>query len=149
MLEWFNRLCHRRHRHHHRHKHHPRVVLVVNGFAIELNPHWRTHIMFPVNVGHTVSSTILYLDQNGNPMLTPPTPDSAPTWTNAPNPAGIDTLTVSADGLTANLATTAEGSDTLSLSVTVGGKTFTATEGISITAAPQTLTSVQISSTVQ
>lgn len=103
--------------------------------------------MFPVTVGHVVTSTIVYLDQSGNPMLTTPTPDAPATWTNAPNPAGIDTLAVSPDGNSCTLTTTAAGADTLSLSVTVGGKTFTATEGITISAAPQVLTSVSISST--
>jgi len=105
--------------------------------------------MFPVTVGHVVNSTIEYLDASGNPMLTAPTPDSPPVWTNAPNPAGIDTLAVSPDGSSSALTTTAAGGDTLSVSVTVGGKTFTASESITISAAPQVLTSVQISSTVQ
>ena len=104
--------------------------------------------MLPVNVGHSVDSSIIYLDQNGNPMLTPVTPDSPPTWTNAPNPAGIDTLTVSADGSTSVLAATAVGTDTLTLTVVVGGKTFTASEQITISAAPQVLSGVQISSAV-
>lgn len=149
MLEWFHHLWHPRHRHRHHHRHHPRVVLVVNGFAIELNPYMRINLMFTVNVGHTVESTILFLDQNGNPMLTPVTPDSPPVWTNTPSSPPVDTFTVSPDGLSSALAATAAGSDSLSLTVIVGGVTFTASEAITIAAAPQVLTSVQISSVVQ
>jgi hypothetical protein len=109
--------------------------------------------MIQVNAGHSVDCTIEYLDQNGNPMLTTPTPDSPPTWTNAPAPAGIDTLTVSPDGSSAVLATAAVdatgGTDTVSLSVIVGGKTFAATLGVAISAAPQVLTAVAINDTVQ
>jgi len=108
--------------------------------------------MLQVNAGHSVNMTVEYLDQNGNPMLTTPTPDSPPAWTNAPSAPGIDTLTASPDGSSAVLATNAadaNSSDTVSLSVVVGGQTFTATLGVSISAAPQVLTSVAINGVVQ
>lgn len=101
-----------------------------------------------VNVGHTVNMSIVYLDQNGNPMVTTPTPDSAPAWTDAPSAAGVDTLTVAPGGLTASLAALAVGSDVVSLEVVVGGVTFNATLPVTISAAPQVLTSVQIAATV-
>ncbi len=101
-----------------------------------------------VNVGHTVKNTIQYLDQNGNPMLVAPVLASPPAWTNSPSPAGADTLTVTPDGLEADVAALEVGADTLSLSVTVGVQTFSATLAIVIAAAPQVLTSVAIISTV-
>ena len=101
-----------------------------------------------VNVGHTVKNTIQYLDQNGNPMLVPPVLASLPVWTNAPSPAGADTLTVTPDGLEADVAALEVGADTLSLSVTVGVQTFSATLAINIAAVPQVLTSVAIISAV-
>ena len=101
-----------------------------------------------VNVGHVVDMSIEYLDQNGNPMLVTPTPDSAPTWTDAPSPAGAATLAVAAGGLSAVDTAVAVGSDVVTLTVVVGGVTFTATQPITIAAAPQVLTSVEIVSAV-
>jgi hypothetical protein len=135
----------------HRWRRRAHVLLIVDGCVFELHPHRRTHVMIQVNAGHSVDCSIEYLDQNGNPMLTAPTPDSPPAWTNAPSAPGIDTLTVSPDGSTAVLATNAAdaaGSDTLSLTVVVGGKSFAATLAVAISAAPQVLTSVQIAGTV-
>lgn len=103
--------------------------------------------MEQLTVGHQDTMTILYLDAAGNPMLSAVVPDSPPAWTNTPSPA--DTLTVSADGSTAVLAALAAGADTVNMSVIVAGKTFTATEQITISAAPQVLTSVEIQNTVQ
>ena len=104
--------------------------------------------MITVNVGHTVENRIQYLDQNGQPMLVVPVPDSPPAWTNSPSPAGADTLTVTPDGLEADIAALEVGADTLSLSVMIGAQTFSATLAIVIAAAPQVLTSVAIISTV-
>ncbi len=107
--------------------------------------------MLQVNAGHSVNCSVAYLDANGNPMLTAPSPDAPPAWANAPSASGIDTLTVSPDGTTAVLTTNAadaNSSDTVSLSVTVGGKVFTATLGVTISAAPQVLTSVVIDAVV-
>lgn len=108
--------------------------------------------MLQVTAGHSVDMAIEYLDQNGNPMLTTPAPDSPPVWTNAPSAPSIDTLTPSPDGSSAVLATNAgdaNSTDTVGLSVVVGGKTFTASLGVSISAAPQVLTSVEINGQVQ
>jgi len=102
-----------------------------------------------VSVGHMVTCTLEYLDQNGNPMLTPVTPDSPPVWTDAPSAPGVDTNSVSADGLTDVVSALAVGSDTVGVTVIVGGKTFTDSTLITITAAPQVLTSVQIQTAVQ
>jgi hypothetical protein len=102
-----------------------------------------------VNIGHVVNMTIVYLDQNGNPMLTPVVADAPPSWSNSPQPAGAATLVASADGTTATDTAVAAGSDTVALALTVGGVAFSATLGVTIAAAPQVLTSVAIGATVQ
>ena len=99
-----------------------------------------------VTVGHQVDFSIGYIDTNGNPMLTPVTPDSAPTWTNVSG--SPDTFTVSADGTTSVLMATGAGSDTVGLSVTVGGVVYTASDLITITAPPQVLGGVEILSVI-
>lgn len=101
-----------------------------------------------VTVGHQVNCAIEYLDQNGNPMLVTPTPDSPPTWTDAPSPAGDVTFTVGAGGLTATDVAVAPGTDVVSVSLSVGGVPFTAQLGVTIAAAPQVLTSIAIVPTV-
>lgn len=98
------------------------------------------------NVGHTDTMTIAYLDQNGNPMLVTPTPDSPPTWVQT-TPA-TDTLTVAASGLSAVALGLAAGTDVITLTVIVSGVTFTAVDDLTVTAAPQVLTSVAIVDTV-
>jgi hypothetical protein len=107
--------------------------------------HSRSHHMPAINVsvGHTVNFAILYLDQDGNPMLTPPTPDAAPTWSDTTPATG--TLTPS--GSTASELIIAAGSDTVSVTVAVGGVTFSASQQL-VAAAAQKLTSIQIQATV-
>jgi hypothetical protein len=123
-------------------RHNRRVIrfaeLISNGRII-MNP-------VTVNVGHTVSMSIEYLDANGNPMLVTPVPDSAPTWTDTTPATG--TLTVAAGGLTATELAVEAGSDLVNLSLTVGGVSFAASLGITVTAAPQVLTSIAIEATV-
>ena len=97
-------------------------------------------------VGHTDNMSIVYLDQHGNPMLVTPIPDSPPTWVQANS--SVATLTVAADGLTASEKAIAVGSDTVSLTVVVGGANFSASVPINVTAEPQVLTSVDIVSSV-
>ena len=99
-----------------------------------------------VTVGHLIDFSIQYVDTAGNPMLTPVTPDSPPVWTNVPSAA--DTFVASADGLTAVLTATAAGTDTVGLTVIVGGTTYTASDLITINAPPQTLGGVAIVATV-
>jgi hypothetical protein len=99
-----------------------------------------------VNVGHDIALSIVYLDQNGNPMQTTQTPDSTPSWSNTAS--SVETLTVAANGLTADTAALAVGSDTVNLTVVVGGKTFTASLSVNVTPAPQVLTSIQIAAVV-
>ena len=126
--------------HHHR-RHYQLVDLKVlnpNG-GIAMNP-------VTVSVGHTVNCSIIFLDQNGNPMQTTPTPDAAPTWSDSP--AGATTFTVGPNGLTATDLAVATGTDAISLSLAVGGVSYSATLGVTVSPAPQALTSIQIGSTV-
>lgn len=99
-----------------------------------------------VSVGHKVTASLVFLDQNANPMLIAPTPDSPPTWTDSTPATG--TLTAAADGLSATEIANTTGTDTISVSVSVGGTTFSATLGVTVTPAPQVLTSVDLTSTV-
>lgn len=139
---FFQRLWRRR-----RHKSPAFVVLHINEFSVILAANKGITIMDTINVGHKDNLSIEYLDQNGNPMLATPTPDSAATWTDtAGGSAAATSLAVAADGNSAVATGTAVGSDTIGLSVTVGGKTFTASLVIQVTAAPQVLTSVAIAS---
>jgi hypothetical protein len=142
------------------HHHHGRLALVVETTRRRhghYKRHRRAHILEPgrtihmadtVTVGHQIAFSIEYVDTAGNPMLTAVTPDSPPTWTDAPSAAGVDTFTASADGTTAVLVATAAGSDTVGLSVTVAGVTYTASDLVTISAAPQVLGGVEIVSVV-
>jgi hypothetical protein len=112
-----------------------------------LYPNEEVKFMSAVSIGHTVVDSIVYLDQNGNPMLVTPVPDSPPVWTNIAA-ATVDTMTVSADGSTDTINALAAGVDTITVNVIVGGKTFTATQQLSIAAAPQVLTAVAIDGVV-
>lgn len=101
-----------------------------------------------VTVGHQINYSFIYVDTNGNPMLTPVTPDSPPVWADAPASPPVDTFTASADGSTAVLIASAAGSDTVTLAVTVGGVAYTASDLVTIQPVPQTLGGIQIVSEV-
>lgn len=103
--------------------------------------------MTDVTLGHSIALSIEYLDQNGNPMLTPVTPDAPPAWANS-TPA-TETLTVAPDGNTATANTVAVGTDVISLALKVAGADFSATLGVNVTAVPQVLTSIAIGAAVQ
>lgn len=102
--------------------------------------------MTDITLGHGINLAIAYFDAAGNPMLTTPTPDSPPAWTQT-TPA-TERLTVDPTGLTAATASLAVGGDSIGLSVVVGGATFTASLAVNVNAAPQVLTSVAIVPTV-
>jgi hypothetical protein len=138
-------------RHHRRRRHHRkiRVFLVINGYYFELNAHRRTLLMEQLTVGHTDTMTIAYFDTNGQPMLSAVAPDSPPTWVNTPSTPAVDTFTVAADGSSAVLAAIGPGTDSITVSVTVAGKSYTATQSVTISAAPQVLGSVEIINSVQ
>lgn len=142
---------HRSHRHP-RSRHHARVVLVVLVDGVEvlfavIAPGRKERLMTTVTVGHSIALAIAFLDANGNPMLTTPTPDSPPVWSNT-TPA-TETLVAAADGLSAVATSVAPGTDAISLTVPVGGASFAASLSVEVDAAPQVLTSVQIVPTVQ
>ena len=99
-----------------------------------------------VAIGHVVALSIIYLDQSGNPMLVTPTPDSDPVWTDSPDPAGC--VTFASVGQTATDTAVAAGTDTVGVTVTVGGVAFTASLGVIVSPAAQVLTSIQIGSSV-
>ncbi len=77
-------------------------------------------------------------------MAVAPVPDSPPTW--AQLDASVQSLAPASDGLTAVATGLKAGTDTVQLSVTVGGKTFAATVDATINAGvpSQTLSSVGI-----
>jgi hypothetical protein len=95
-----------------------------------------------LNVGQPETLTIAYLDQNGQPMATTPTPDAPPTWSNA-NPA-VDALTVAADGNSATDTGLSGGTDTINLNLSVGGVAFSASAAVTVTPPAQVLSSIEI-----
>jgi hypothetical protein len=98
-----------------------------------------------VTVGHSVAYSLAFFDTNGNPMIVTPKPDAAPAWTNT-TPA-TETVTASADGLTATGVALAAGTDVVSVALAVGGASFSALIDVEVDAAPQVLGSVQIVAT--
>lgn len=122
--------------------HHKRLVeeatIPPNG-EIKMNP-------VTVSIGHTVNCSIVFLDQSGNPMLITPTPDAPPTWTDTTPATG--TLTTVPGGLTATELAVAAGGDTITVSLAVAGVNFTASVPVIVSPAPQTLTSIQIATSV-
>lgn len=99
-----------------------------------------------LEVGQTLNMALVFLDQAGNPMTTTPTPDSPPAWVDS-TPA-TETLTVDGTGLAATGTPLAPGTDTVSVTVVVGGVSFSASLDVTVTAAPQVLTSIAIVPTV-
>lgn len=102
-----------------------------------------------LTVGHTDTMGLEFNDQNGNPMLTQPVPDSPPVWSDAPSPAGDVTFTpVGPSNVTATELGNAAGTDTVTVVVLVGGVSYTATQLVNVQAPPQVLTSVAITNTI-
>lgn len=135
----------------HRHKHHqvPTYLLLTvksTFFSYRIAFKGEIFMGIKVSIGHKVDAVISFLDQHGNPMLTPVVPDSVPVWSQLNSAA--DTLTPSADGLSASAVPLAEGTDTVSVKVTVGGVDFAATLDVEVVPEPQVLTSVAIVPTV-
>ena len=130
-----------------RHRHHIRVILIVGNVAVEIPADGVIHVATSLNVGQTVPLSISYLDQNGQPMVPTPTPDSPAAWSQL-DPT-IQDLIAAQDGNTATATGLKAGSDTLQLTVIVGGQTFVATMDAVVNAVvpAQTLTSVNIVAT--
>lgn len=118
--------------------------LRVGNVSVQLIANGVLKMSVTVTVGHTVEFSINYLDQNGNPMVTTPTPDSAPTWTESSTDGSIETFTVSGDGLTAEGTAVAAGTDTVTATVVVGGTSFSASVDVVVSEAPQVLTSIEV-----
>lgn len=99
-----------------------------------------------VNVGHTVGLSLVFTDQNGNPMIPQPTPDASPavTWTDDNTAAA----TLTTQGAEAQDVAVAAGTDNVSVSADVGGVSFAATIAVIVSAAPQVLSGVEIVATV-
>ena len=133
---------------HHRHHHHHRIMVVftINETSILLTPNQGTVLMENLNLGQNLSLAIAFLDAAGNPMVTAPTPDAAPSWTQT-TPA-TESLTPDSGGMTAQTKSLAVGSDSITVSVVVGGATFTATLAVNVATPAQVLTTVQIVPTV-
>src|ERR1019366_7066700 len=108
-------------RHHHRHHHHHRIMVVftINETSILLTPNQGTVLMENLNLGQNLDLAIAFLDASGNPMVTAPTTDAPPSWTQT-TPA-TQSLAVDSDGMTAHTKSLAVGSDSIALSVVVGG----------------------------
>jgi hypothetical protein len=128
-------------------RHHRRVRIVIRAgnFAVELIPEEIVHMATTLHVGQTLPMSIEYLDQNGNPMLSaPPLLDAPPVWAN--NTPATETLTASADGHTASALAMAAGTDTVRLTLLVGGVQFSATLDVTVAAVVpiQTLTAIAI-----
>jgi hypothetical protein len=135
----------RRHRHHHHRHHHHRVAAVlfsVDNFSALIEPNQEITLMTDITLGHGLDLSITYLDQDGNVMLTTPTPDSPPVWSNTTE--ATETLIVAADGLTAQTTSVAVGADTVSVTATVGGVAYSASLIVNVQAPPQVLTSIAI-----
>ena len=135
--------------HHRRHHHHIRVALIVNDeFAVELIPNGVIHMATTMKVGQSTVFTIAYLDILGVPMVTPPTPDATPAWSQID--ATIESLLAAADGLSATAVGLDGGAksrtDTVQVQLMVGGLPFSATIDSTVEAVVQgqTLGSIQI-----
>lgn len=123
-----------------------RVFIIIDLLAVELEQGRHQFMATNVTVGHTINCAISYLDAVGNPMITTPTPDAPPAWTDTT--PGVLTLAAAPDGSTCVATAATAGNDTINLSVAVGGKAFSASLAVSVSAAPQVLTSVAIVPTV-
>ena len=121
-----------------RHRHHSVTRIYI------LEPNQENTMTDNVSVGHQIDYSFLYVDTSGNPMKAPIVPDSPPVWANAPASPPVDAFTRSADGATAVLQASAPGADTVTLTVVVAGVTYTGSDQVLISAAPQVLGGVQI-----
>lgn len=118
------------------------IALYVAGVPFLLRPRKAIYMATSFNVGQKLPLSISFLDQNGQPMANPPTPDAPPTWSNGS--AATDTLTVAPDGLSASDLGVAAGTDTVAVSLAVATVAFSATLAVTVAAAPQVLTSIEI-----
>lgn len=101
---------------------------------------------YTLDVGKTVNLAIEYLDQNGQPMELLPQ-RATPAWAQLDNT--VQDLIASADGESATATGLKAGTDTVQVTVVVGGQTFTATMNAEVVEVvpTQTLTSIAIIAT--
>jgi hypothetical protein len=99
-----------------------------------------------LSVGHTLTMALAFLDQSGNPMLVDPVPDAAPVW--ADTTAATETIVPSGSGLTCVGTPIAVGTDTVTVTLAVGGVSFVANLDVTVSAAAQVLTTIDITPTV-
>ena len=118
------------------------MALFVGETGVILIPNEETKIMQTLTVGHKMALQLVYFDTNGQPMLTPPTPDQSPpvSWSDT-NPAAE---TLSASGGSCSVVAIAPGADTITVAVSVGGTVYKASLDVSVQAVPQVLGSVGI-----
>ena len=131
-----------KHFHHGRRHNGPTPVLIINGVAVELLANEVIHMASTIVVGEKSTLILAFLDQHDNPMVPTPKPDGAPIWTNT-TPAN-EMVIAATDGLSAVQTALTAGSDTVSVTVIVGGNTFPAQLSVTISPEPQMLTSVRI-----
>ncbi len=135
-------------------RHRSRTVFVVLIVFVDascvgiyfLQPERKIRIMTEASVGHKISYAIAYFDAKGNPMIAAPSLDAPPTWSNAPSDPSVDSLASS--GPSATLSLLAAGTDAVSVSLAVGGVSFSAIDAVTIDAAPQVLGSIALVPTV-
>jgi hypothetical protein len=120
--EHYRRWCEK---HHHQHPGRIRYYwLKINQLAILLVENQEVFVMSQLHIDQIVTLSIEATDVAGN--VVPFTPDAPPVWANG-NPAAA-TDVVSADGLTDVLTPVAVGqTDSVKVSVVIGGVGFTAT----------------------
>lgn len=102
--------------------------------------------MITETLGHNIHFVLTALDQSQNPMLTSVAFDSPPVWVQTT--AATETLVVAADGASADAASLAVGTDSISATIIVGGATFNPSVAVEVDAVPQVLTSFRIDGTV-
>lgn len=100
--------------------------------------------MLELSLGHLVECTLVVLDQNGNPLLTPVVFATPPVWANT-TPA-VETIVASVDGLTCEGTLLTVGTDSITVTATLPGGTspLTASVAITVDPAPQIATSLSI-----
>lgn len=107
-----------------------RPVIVVDGVSVHLIPHMRIVMDISKKVGDTVAFGIKFVAADGT-EVTGIKPDSAPAWSDSNS--AVETITESADGLTAGGPVIAAGTDTVKVDLMVGGVPFSALSVVTAT----------------
>ena len=119
------------------------IVFSVNGQTLTLLPGKVNHMSLTnLTLGHNAVFSWTQLDARGNPMITPVAADAPPTYSNT-NPE-VETITPAGDGLSAQGATLALGTDTVTSVGSFAGVSFTVSADIEVDDVPQVLTSARL-----